>query len=314
MAKTAFLFPGQGSQFVGMGKDFFDAYQWARDIFVLADEVTQKPISRLCFDGPMEQLTETVNLQPAITAVNLVCCQALLERGVKPAYTAGHSVGEYSALAAAGVISRADAIKLVNARGEFMQRDADRRPGAMSAVIGLSRPEVDAVAELARDRGVVVVANHNSPQQLVITGQSEAVAAAAKLAKTKGAKVIPLAVSGAWHSPLMEDAAEDFARILEKTDFQSPTCGVILNVTADGETDPASIRETMTRQIVSPVRWAETIEKMVADGVTDFVEVGPKKVLAGLVKKTVPDGVDVNIINVQDMAGVDLAVEQLGSK
>ncbi len=313
MAKTAFLFPGQGSQFVGMGKDFHDAYPWAREIFALADEVTGKPVTRLCFDGPMEDLTQTVNLQPAVTAVNLVCFRALLERGLKPDFTAGHSVGEYSALAAAGVISTADALKLVNARGELMQRDADRRPGAMTAVMGLSRAEVEQAAGRAAARGVVVVANHNSPQQLIITGETDAVAEAAEQAKAMGAKTIPLPVSGAWHSPLMEDAGRDFAARLKEIEFHSPASGIVLNVTAELESDPGRIRSTMASQITSPVRWAETIEKMLAEGVTDFVEVGPKKVLAGLVKKTVPAGVSVNIINVQDMAGVDQAVTKSGS-
>ncbi|MDY6851484.1 MAG: ACP S-malonyltransferase [Thermodesulfobacteriota bacterium] len=311
MAKTAFLFPGQGSQFVGMGLDFHKAHEWARDLFALADEVTAKPISRLCFEGPLEELTRTVNLQPAITAMNLVCLQALLDKGLEPQVTAGHSLGEYSALAASGVISTADALRLVNTRGELMQRDADRRPGSMQAVIGLSREEVEGLAELAKDHGPVVVANHNTPQQLVITGKSAAVAALAKLAKAKGARTVPLPVSGAWHSPLMHEAAADFAAVLEQTVFSPPAREIILNVTAEKEPDPDRIKAVMARQITSPVRWSGIIEKMLKEGVTDFVEVGPKKVLAGLVKKIVPREAKVKIINVQDQAGVDLALEKL---
>ena len=227
--------------------------------------------------------------------------------------TAGHSLGEYSALAAAEVIASADALRLVNTRGELMQRDADRRPGAMQAIMGLEVAEVEALAELARRSGVVVVANHNSPQQVVITGESEAVAEAARLVKDKGGKAIPLRVSGAWHSPLMADAARDFAAELDRVEFRPPRFPVRLNVTAEEETDPAAIRAAMARQIISPVRWSETLERMLAAGVSDFVEVGPKKVLAGLVKKTAPKGANVNIFNVENMAGVDRAAERWGS-
>lgn len=313
MSKISFLFPGQGSQFVGMGHDFTESFPWAGEIFAMAEEASGKPVSKLCFEGPLEELTRTVNLQPAITAVNLVCCKALVDKGVKPDITAGHSLGEYSALAAAGVISIPDAFKLVNLRGELMQRDADRKPGAMQAVIGLSRDDVEAVAELARDKGVVVVANHNTPQQLVITGESTAVAAAAKFVKSKGGKAVPLPVSGAWHSPLLEEAAADFAVQIEKTEFLTPTCEVVLNVTGKGEKDPVKIKAEMIRQMTSPVRWCDSVEFMLESGVTDFIEVGPKKVLAGLVKKTIPSGSDVRLMNVQDTAGVEKAAEKIGS-
>ena len=313
MAQTAFLFPGQGSQFTGMGGDFAEAYAWAKEIFAQADEITGKPITRLCFEGPLEELTLTVNLQPAITAVNLVCYRALTEKGPKPDFSAGHSLGEYSALAAAGVITVWEALKLTDVRGRLMHRDATARPGAMQAVVGLPLSEVEAVVELARDRGVVTTANHNTPTQIVITGESKAVAAAAVLVKTKGGQAIPLAVSGAWHSPLMEDAARDFAGELAEVEFKKPAFPVFLNVTGQAETDPEKIKEVMIRQITSPVRWSMIVENMLASGVTNFVEVGPKKVLSGLVKKTVPRGTAVKLISVENMAGVDSALEKLGN-
>ncbi|MFH1136518.1 MAG: ACP S-malonyltransferase [Pseudomonadota bacterium] len=313
MAPTAFLFPGQGSQFVGMGRDFAEALAWARELFSQADEITGKPITRLCFEGPLEELTLTVNLQPAITAVNLVCCRALREKGLTPDCVAGHSLGEYSALAVAGVISEAEALRLTDIRGRLMHRDALARPGAMQAVVGLTLDEVEAIAELARDRGIVTTANHNTPTQIVITGESQAVAAAAVLVKTKGGQAVPLAVSGAWHSPLMENAARDFAVELSAVGFKAPKFPVFLNVAGRAETDPDKLKEAMIRQIVSPVKWSSIVENMLAAGVSNFVEVGPRKVLSGLVKKTVPRGTAVNLVNVENMAGVDSAVEKLGS-
>jgi [acyl-carrier-protein] S-malonyltransferase len=311
MTKTAFIFPGQGSQFVGMGKDLFDAYPWAREIFALADKVTDKPISKLCFEGPLEELTLTGFLQPAVTAVNLVCFQALIDRDVRPDAAAGHSLGEYSALAAAGVLTVGDTLKLVNLRGELMQRDADRHPGTMQAIMGLSAADVEAVAELARDRGVVVAANYNTPQQIVISGDGQGVAVAVKFAQAKGGKTLPLPVAGAWHSPLMESAAADFARTLGKVEFMAPSCPVYLNVTGRVETDPVKIKEVMVRQITSPVWWTDLVENMLADGVTNFVEVGPKKVLAGLVRKILPKDAPVNVVNVQDLSSADKAAADL---
>ena len=310
MAGTAFLFPGQGSQFVGMAGEFVEAYSWAGEIFDLADKVTGKPIRRLSLEGPIDDLTKTDVLQPAMTAANLICFKALEERGVRPDFTAGHSLGEYSALAAAGVISFEEAIRLVDLRGRLMQEAADRRPGAMQAIIGLSREEVEAVAELARDRGVVVVANYNSPQQVVISGEGTAVATAVKFVNSKGGKAMPLPVSGAWHSPLMESAAAEFASELEGITFKTPSCRIFFNVTGADESDPIKIKEIMAQQITSPVKWTDLVLGMVEAGADRFIEVGPKKVLAGLVRKTVSKEAGIKMLNVENPAGADSAAEE----
>ncbi|MBW2622006.1 MAG: ACP S-malonyltransferase [Deltaproteobacteria bacterium] len=311
MPKTAFLFPGQGSQGEGMGKDFFDAHDWAKDIFNMADEVTGKPITRLCFEGPMDELTQTVNLQPAMTAMDLVCLKALREKGITPGAVAGHSLGEYTALAAAGVITEADCLNLVNKRGELMQAAADKNPGAMQAIIGLNKAQVEEITNQARNKGLVQAANLNTPEQIVITGEADAVAVAGELATAQKARAVPLAVSGAWHSPLMETAAREFAQVLEEIAFSAPTCELYLNVTGQAEIDPARIKSIMSQQITSSVRWYEIIENMLKSGVTGFVEVGPKRTLAGFNRKIVPKGSEAKTLNVADIPGVDKAVEAL---
>lgn len=309
MNKTAFIFPGQGSQFVGMGQEFAESNTQAREIFELAEQVTGKPVASLAFEGPMEELTQTVNLQPAITAVNLATLAVLEEKGMRPDFVAGHSLGEYSALAAAGVITPGQALTLTNRRGELMQAAADQNPGAMVAVLGLSRARLEEITRaVSGETGqVVVVANHNTAEQIVLSGEKEAVDLAAQKVAQAEARAIPLAVSGAWHSPLMEEAAQAFADELMSVEFKQASMPVYLNVTAEPETDPDAIKKIMRDQIISPVRWFDIVENMLKSGVGLFVEVGPKKVLSGMNRKIVPKGEPVKTVNVENVEGLDKA-------
>ncbi|MBW2705967.1 MAG: ACP S-malonyltransferase [Deltaproteobacteria bacterium] len=301
MRRTAFLFPGQGSQSVGMGEEFYREYDVVRDVFDMTEEISRINISKLCFKGPIEDLTMTVNLQPAVTAVNLACLAVIEKENVEFHYCAGHSLGEYSALSAAGVISKEDTARLVFKRGELMHREATRNHGAMHAIIGLPIDTVaDLVTEVQKD-GLVSVANHNTELQIVITGAPEAVEKVSSLATAQGAKSVPLKVSGAWHSELIKGAEEEFKAYLDTADFNRPGKSILFNVTADSSTDPDEIKDIMGRQLCSPVRWYDTISKLMENNVEIFVEVGPGRVLAGLLKKILPRDYPAKIYNVANM-------------
>ncbi|MDI6854686.1 MAG: ACP S-malonyltransferase [Deltaproteobacteria bacterium] len=311
MTQIAFLFPGQGSQYVGMGKDFYEAHPKARELFDLAEEVTNLPLKRLCFEGPMEKLTETVNLQPAITVVNLCVFEALVAAGLKPQAVCGHSLGEYSALYAAGVLSARDTLAAVRERGRLMQREAEKHKGAMAAVIGLAPDKLADLLGFLIESGSFALANFNTPEQTVVSGTPELVAKAGELAKAAGARAVPLKVSGAWHSPLMAGATQDFADFLAARTFQTPTTAIYLNATALPADTADGIREAMSRQLTSPVRFCDLILNMKASGVDTWVEVGPKNVLKGLVRKILPQEPAERFHNVQDQPTLAAFLEAL---
>ena len=301
MSKTAFLFPGQGSQSVGMGQEFYQEYDVVREIFDMAEETVKMRIAKLCFKGPMEELTQTVNLQPAVTTVNLACLAILKKEGIEYDFCAGHSLGEYSALNAAGVVSGEDTLRLVYKRGALMHRESTRYKGAMHAIVGLPIAEVDDLVAEVQPQGVIAVANHNSELQIVITGSPQPVEKISMLAAQKGAKSIPLKVSGAWHSELIKGAEPEFKAVLAQIGFNPPEKSIILNVSADISSEADEIKDIMGRQLCSPVKWYDSMGKLMDAEVETFVEVGPGRVLAGLLKKILPADYPAKVYNISNM-------------
>jgi len=312
MRKTAVIFPGQGSQYIGMGREFLESDSEAQGLMRMAEEKSGIPLETLCMEGPMDRLTRVLHLQPAITVTNLICWNALKKAvpDFKPAFLAGHSLGEYSALYASGAVTAESCLALVTRRGELMEREGSEHPGGMRAVLGMTVEEIDSLIEDYSGSGVVVVANHNTEQQVVVSGDMEGLEELSIACSEKGAKVIPLNVSVANHSPLVMGAVQDFASFMAEIDFDVPSVPVVFNVTADVEEDPGTIRSIMARQIASRVRWLETINRMLGEGVELFVEVGPKNVLTGLVKKIAPRGA-VTCLQFDTPEGLDKVVEEM---
>lgn len=307
MAKIAFIFPGQGSQSVGMGKDLYDNFEAAKKVFDEADKILGKNISTICFEGPDEDLKQTINTQPAILTTSLAALAALKSKlNIEPAFTAGHSLGEYGALCEAGVISLNDTIKLIAKRAELMNQT---QGGAMAAVLGLGDSEVEDCLKEANEVGYVAVANYNCPGQIVITGDEYPLKGAEELLMMSGAKrVIRLAVSGAFHSEKMRPAGNEFAGFLNDFQLNDAKIPVITNVDAQITLKAEDFKEKMPKQIYSSVYWTQTIQKMVEEGVDTFIEIGPGKVLAGLVKKITPES---KIYNIFDKASLDTCVEEI---
>ena len=284
--KKAYLFPGQGSQYVGMGKDLYDQFPAAKKIFDEADSLLNVSLSRICFEGPDEELKQTKNTQPAIFVHSMALWKIL--NPSDGAMVAGHSLGEYTALVAAGALSFADAVALVRLRGEAMQKAGEENPGTMAAVIGLDAESVVEVCRTASEAGIVQPANFNSPGQIVISGSVEGVRKGMELAKTRGAKLVKeLVVSGAFHSPLMQNAKEILRKALDTVECRDALIPVYANVTAQPVTKADDIKKLLFDQVTSPVRWEETVVNMSEAGAASFVEIGPGKVLQGLVKRTV---------------------------
>jgi len=280
---NAYVFPGQGSQFSGMGKDLYDRYKVAKTLFKSANEILGFDITKILFEGTKEDLQQTRVTQPAIY-IHSVIMSKVLGNKFRPDALAGHSLGEYSALTAAGTISFDSGLKLVSQRAEAMQKACDLEDGTMAAILGLEDEKVVEICD--QIEGLVVAANFNCPGQLVISGGTDAIASACGIMKSSGAKrALVLPVGGAFHSPLMEPARIELANAIENTDFTSPICPVFQNVVANAVTDPLAIKKNLVDQLTAPVRWTQSVEKMVALGVNHFIEVGPGKVLQGLIKK-----------------------------
>jgi [acyl-carrier-protein] S-malonyltransferase len=309
MGKTAFVFPGQASQYPGMGKELADKYPVARAVFDEADKALGFSISQMCFAGSEEDLKQTANTQPAILTCSVATYRILEEKGVTPDFVAGHSLGEYSALVAAGSLKFSDAVKIVYKRGKYMQEAVPAGLGAMAAIMGLSHAVVMDACKRAAENQVCSPANLNSPEQTVISGHAEAVKRAVEIASQLGAKrAVILPVSAPFHCALMMPAQEKLEKDLRKTEFAALRVPLVTNVDADTETSGDEARDALIRQVTMPVRWEESVRELIDEGVNTFVEVGPSRVLTGLLRQIERS---VGTLNVEDEKSLATAVEKL---
>ena len=302
---VAWVFPGQGSQVVGMGRDLVDVSEAARRVFERADAALGEPLSKLCFEGPMEELTLTANTQPALVAVSMALVAAIRERipdMLPPRFAAGHSLGEYSALAAAGALELEDAVRICRLRGAAMQAAVPAGEGAMAAVMGLSGEVVSEICAAEAGGEVVSLANYNAPGQIVIAGHAAAVARVSATVATRQGKAVPLKVSAPFHCALMRPARERLAPELERIEVRPLAFPVIANVDAEPNSDPTRVKELLLRQIDGAVLWTSIFERMAAEGITHAFEIGPGKVLSGLGKRIAKS---IKVLNVSDVAGID---------
>lgn len=306
----ACVFPGQGAQKVGMGRDLAERFSICRDTFAEADAALGEPLSRLCFDGPEDALQLTENTQPAILAASVAVFRVAAAHGLTPAFAAGHSLGEYSAHVAAGTLSFADALRTVRRRGRYMQEAVPVGEGAMAALLGLAAPAVaDVCREASAGGRVVTPANLNAPGQIVIAGHADAVARAGEIAKARGARrVIPLAVSAPFHCPLMKPAEERLAPELRALAASDPRIPVVANVDAEPKRTASEAIDALVRQVSSPVRWEDVVTRLVVEGARTFVELGPGTVLSGLIRKI--DGT-VRVVSIENAPGLERALESL---
>jgi [acyl-carrier-protein] S-malonyltransferase len=311
MGKVAFVFPGQSSQYPGMGKELAEKYPAARAVFAEADDALGFPISKICFEGAEDQLKLTANTQPAILAVSVAVYRILAEKGIMPEYVAGHSLGEYSALVAAGALKFADAVRLVRSRGKYMQEAVPAGAGAMAAIMGLSPAVVLDVCKRAAEKEICSPANLNSQEQTVISGHAGAIKRAVEIASQQGAKrAVILAVSAPFHCALMMPAQEKLEQDLKKVEFSDLRMPLVTNVDADTIESGEAAREALVRQVSMPVRWEESVRMLIDEGVNTFVEVGPGRVLSGLLRQIERS---VATLNVEDEKSLTATVEKIAA-
>ncbi|MDY7031546.1 MAG: ACP S-malonyltransferase [Thermodesulfobacteriota bacterium] len=307
MTKSAFVFPGQGSQYIGMGKEFYDNFSAAKETFEEANDSLGLDIGKICFEDPHNEIGLTINTQPAVLTTSIATLRVLnQETDIKPFLLAGHSLGEYCALVAAGSLNFSDAVQIVRQRGRFMQEAVPVGSGTMAAIIGMDEEDVEKICtEITEDGHLVCPANYNSPEQTVVSGQTTGIEKAVDLAKERGAKrAIILDVSAPFHSSMMKPAMERLAEELEKISFNSITTPVISNVEADVNTSTEKVRELLIRQVCSPVKWVQSIRRMVEEGIETAIEVGPGRVLSGLMRKTAGHVKTLNVENMKSLSKV----------